>query len=46
MTLTYLHLPPSNYTYCIIEDLNKNGRWDTGDFIKNFNRENINQKKL
>ncbi len=45
MTLTYLHLPPSNYTYRIIEDLNKNGRWDTGDFIKKLQPEKILTKK-
>ncbi|MBO7492169.1 MAG: Ig-like domain-containing protein [Bacteroidales bacterium] len=31
-TVSYPYLEPGNYLVKIIEDLNKNGRWDSGDY--------------
>jgi len=38
---TFASLPPGNYSVKVIEDLNKNGRWDSGDYDKKLQPENI-----
>ena len=38
---TFASLPPGNYSVKVIEDLNKNGRWDSGDYDKKLQPEQI-----
>ena len=39
-------LPPGKYTIKVIEDLNKNGRWDSGDYYKKLQPERISTAEL
>ena len=32
--LVYKNLVPGNYKIKVVEDLNKNGKWDTGNYKK------------
>jgi len=38
---TFTSLPPGNYSVKVIQDLNKNGRWDAGDYDKKLQPEQI-----
>ena len=40
-TITYEYLDPGKYLVKIIFDKNKNGRWDTGDYFKKTEPENV-----
>lgn len=39
--LTYGYLKPGKYTIKVIFDTNKNGKWDTGDYLKKIQPEKI-----
>lgn len=39
-------LPPGNYSIKVIEDLNANGRWDSGDYYKKLQPERISTAEL
>jgi len=40
-TIEYKHLLPGNYRIRVIEDKNKNGKWDTGNYRKKIQPEKI-----
>ena len=40
-TIEYEHLLPGSYYIKVIEDRNKNGKWDTGNYRKKLQPENI-----
>jgi hypothetical protein len=40
-TVEFLHLQPQNYRIRIIEDTNRNGRWDTGDLLQQRQPERV-----
>jgi len=40
-TIEYQHLLPGSYRIKVIEDLNKNGKWDTGNYRKKIQPEKI-----
>jgi hypothetical protein len=40
-TIEYKHLLPGGYRIKIIEDLNKNGKWDTGNYRKKLQPEKL-----
>ena len=42
-TIAYKHLLPGNYSIFVIEDRNRNGRWDAGDYHNMRQPENIYQ---
>ncbi len=44
--LSFSHLPAATYTAQLIEDQNKNGRWDTGDYFARRQPEPVFSKKL
>jgi uncharacterized protein (DUF2141 family) len=44
--LQFNALQVASYSARLVEDLNKNGRWDTGDFEKNRQPERIFNKKM
>jgi len=39
-------LPPGNYSVKVVEDLNANGRWDSGDYYKKLQPERISTAEL
>lgn len=41
----FKNLEPKNYTFRVTYDTNKNGRWDTGDFLKRTSPEKIIYRK-
>ncbi len=43
---TFSSLPPGKYSVKVIEDLNGNGRWDSGDYYKKLQPENISTATL
>lgn len=44
--LTFNHLPVATYSARLLEDLNGNGRWDTGDYPSKRQPEKVYIKKL
>ena len=40
--INFSKLQPGKYKVRVIQDLNKNGKWDTGDYYKNLQPENVN----
>ena len=38
---TFTSLPPGNYSVKVVQDLNRNGRWDAGDYAKKLQPEKI-----
>lgn len=44
--LPFALLPTAIYTARLIEDLNANGRWDTGDYDRHLQPEPLQTKKL
>ena len=44
--LTFTNLPAASYTAQLIEDWNRNGRWDTGDYFARRQPEPVFSKKL
>ena len=43
---TFSSLPPGKYSVKVIEDLNGNGRWDSGDYHKKLQPERISTVTL
>lgn len=41
-SIEYINLIPGNYKLRIIKDLNKNGKWDTGNLLKRIQAEEVN----
>ena len=39
--IKYMHLIPGEYKIKVIEDSNKNGKWDTGNYQKNIQPEKV-----
>jgi hypothetical protein len=44
--LTYSNLPAAQYMLRLIDDRNKNGRWDSGSYFKHQQPEQITIKKM
>ena len=40
-TLVYDYLNPEKYRVKLIYDINRNGKWDTGDYIKHRQAEKV-----
>ena len=40
-TYAFPFLPPKEYQFKFIHDLNENGKWDTGDYLKNLQPEPV-----
>ncbi len=40
-TIVYKHLTPGNYTITLIEDWNRNGRWDAGNYRSKMQPEKV-----
>ena len=39
--IKYMHLVPGEYKIKVVEDRNKNGKWDTGNYSKNIQPERV-----
>jgi hypothetical protein len=44
-SLEFPYLMPATYTLKSIEDVNQNGRWDTGNYLKKIQPEKISYHK-
>jgi hypothetical protein len=41
MKVSYMYLRPDEYTFRLIQDINKNGKWDTGDYEEHLQPEPV-----